>query len=80
MRVRRFATGIALSSILGLLLTQIDKFLLSRLLPLGDFGLYMLAVTLADALALLAAPLYGVLVPRFAELLQDEVLERGRAR
>ena len=71
LRVRRFATGIALSSILGLLLTQIDKLLLSRLLPLADFGLYMLAVTLADALALLAAPLYGVLVPRFAELLQD---------
>lgn len=67
-RIRGFASGIAATTFLGFLLTQVDKLLLSRLLPLSDFGLYMLAVSLADALALLAAPLYGALVPRFAQL------------
>jgi O-antigen/teichoic acid export membrane protein len=68
-RVRGFATGIAFTSILAFALTQIDKILLSKLLPLADFGLYVLASSLADALALLAAPFYTALLPRFAQLI-----------
>ena len=67
-RIQAFASGVAATSILGFLLTQIDKILLSKLLPLSDFGLYILAASLADALALLAAPLYGALLPRFVQL------------
>lgn len=67
-RVRGFATGLALSSFFGFLLTQVDKVLLSRLLPLEDFGRYALVVSLSDALAMLAAPLYAALLPRFVAL------------
>lgn len=67
-RVRGFASGLALSSLFGFLLTQVDKVLLSRLLPLDEFGRYTLVVSLADALAMLAAPLYAALLPRFVQL------------
>lgn len=67
-RIQEFASGIAATSILGFFLAQVDKILLSTLLPLSEFGLYMLAVSLADALALLAAPIYGALVPRFIQM------------
>lgn len=67
-RIRSFASGVATTSILGFFLTQVDKILLSKLLTLSDFGLYVLAASLADALALLAAPLYGALLPRFSQM------------
>ena len=69
-RVRRFAGGIALASLLGFALGQIDKLLLTRLLPMAEFGAYLLAATLADALALIAAPLYAVMLPRFVGLFE----------
>ena len=68
LRVRGFAAGIAASSLLAFALTQVDKLLLSRLLPLAELGTYVLAAALADTLALLAGPLYSALVPRFAQL------------
>ena len=67
-RIRGFAAGIAATSALGVLLTQVDKILLSRMLPLADFGGYVLAASLVDALSLLAAPLYAALTPRFVRL------------
>ncbi len=69
-RIRSFASGVAATSILAFLLTQVDKILLSRLLPLPEFGLYMLATSLADGLALLAGPLYAALLPRFSQMTQ----------
>jgi O-antigen/teichoic acid export membrane protein len=48
-RVRGFAGGIAASSLLAFVLTQIDKVLLSRLLTLAEFGTYVLAAALACA-------------------------------
>lgn len=68
-RVRAFAGGMAATTLLAFALTQVDKILLSRLLSLADFGAYMLATSLADTLALLAAPLYAALVPRFTQLI-----------
>lgn len=67
-RIRSFASGVAATSVLGFLLTQVDKILLSRLLPFSEFGLYMLATSLADALALLAGPLYAALLPRLSQM------------
>jgi O-antigen/teichoic acid export membrane protein len=68
-REREFAGGVAFVSITGFLLTQMDKVVLSRVLPLSEFGYYTLAASAATGLYLAIAPLYNALFPRFSELL-----------
>lgn len=65
--VWRFAAGMAATTFLALMLTQVDKVLLSRLLNLEDFGYYALATTVASGLALLVNPISQAYYPRFSE-------------
>ena len=64
----RFAAGMMVITGLALLLTQVDKILLSRLLTLEAFGYYALAGTVATALYLLSGPIGIAAYPRFTEL------------
>lgn len=66
--VWRFAGGMVGITFLALLLTQVDKILLSRLLTLRDFGYYALAGAVAGALSMLTGPIYQAFYPRFCEL------------
>lgn len=70
--VWRFAGGMATITLLSLLLTQVDKLLLSRLLPLEAFGHYTLAATAAGALYLVITPITTALFPRLVELLSQD--------
>ena len=63
-----FAGGLVGISGLALVLTQLDKVLLSRLLPLADYGYYTLASTLTGALAFIVTPISQAYFPRFSEL------------
>jgi O-antigen/teichoic acid export membrane protein len=63
-----FAAGIVALTFLGLLLTQIDKILLSRLLTLEAFGYYVLAGFLANSVYMLQGPIVAAVYPRFTEL------------
>jgi O-antigen/teichoic acid export membrane protein len=66
--VWRFAAGMSAIGVVGVLLTQVDKILLSKLLPLADYGAYMLATAIAATLYLFALPFFNVLYPRFSLL------------
>lgn len=66
--VWRFASGIIVTSFLVLLLTQMDKVLLSRLLSLENFGYYAFSATVAGVLYQLVVPVTQALYPRFSEL------------
>lgn len=66
--VWRFAAGMLGISLLALTLTQIDKMMLSRLLPLSDYARYMLATLVAASLETAIAPLFQALIPRFSRL------------
>lgn len=66
--VWRFAGGMVGITILALLLTQVDKILLSRLLTLSEFGYYTLAGTVAGALYMLIGPITQAFYPKFCEL------------
>ncbi len=57
------------STLLALMLTQVDKLLLSRLLTLEAFGYYALAGVVANGLYTLAAPITGAYYPRFTQLI-----------
>ncbi len=72
--VGRFAGGMAVITLLALLLTQIDKLLLSGLLSLEQFGYYALAGVVAGGLAQLITPMNAAIYPKFTELVthQDE--------
>lgn len=66
--ISRFAGGIVAITFLGLLLTQVDKILLSRLLSLGDYGYYTLAAVAAGGLYTLAFPIQQAYLPKINEL------------
>jgi O-antigen/teichoic acid export membrane protein len=63
----RFAAGIMAITMLALLLTQVDKILLTRLLPLKTFAYYALAGVLTSVLYMLNSPVNAAFYPRFTE-------------
>lgn len=64
----RFASGMLMLTFLSLLLTQIDKLLLSTLISLEDFGRYTLASLAAAALFTLISPISVTFLPRLTQL------------
>jgi len=64
----RFAAGISATSAVTLMLTQLDKVVLSRLVSLQLFGYYVLAGTVSDALYKVVTPLYVSIFPQFSRL------------
>jgi O-antigen/teichoic acid export membrane protein len=62
-----FAGGMFGISILVLVVTQVDKVLLTRLLSLEAYGHYALAATVAGALLLVVTPISQACYPRFSE-------------
>ena len=67
-RIRRFAGGMAATTLLVLLLTQVDKLLLSKLVSLEDLGYYTLAGSVSSALYFLSAPITTAVSPYLIEL------------
>jgi len=65
----RFAGGVMTITLLSLLLTQFDKILLSRLLPLKVFAIYAVAGVLSSALYTLSAPIGAAFYPSFTQLI-----------
>lgn len=63
-----FARGMMAQTLLTLLLTQVDKIILSRLLSLEMFGYYTLAGTFAGVLIQMISPITLAYFPRFTEL------------
>jgi O-antigen/teichoic acid export membrane protein len=66
--VWRFPAGMALTMISGVLLANVDRLLLSKLVPAEEFGKYTLAWTASGLLQLGIQPFYRAYFPRFVEL------------
>jgi O-antigen/teichoic acid export membrane protein len=64
----RFASGIIGISLVTILLTQLDKIILSKMLTLEMFGYYMLAFNVSNALNNLISPIFSALFPKFTQL------------
>ncbi len=67
-RTRGFTGAVAANAIVGVLLTQTDKIILSRTLSLESFGYYALAATVASFLWSIILPVNTAMFPRFAQL------------
>jgi len=62
----RFSAGITGITLLSLVLTQLDKILLTRLLPLADFGYYVLATAIAGLFTTAGAAVETAVFPLLA--------------
>lgn len=65
---RRFASTMTAISITAIALTQLDKLILSAHLTLQEFGVYVLAATLASGLYVLISPTFSIVYPAFSRL------------
>lgn len=70
----KFAGGMTILTILGVLLANLDKIMLSRLLPLETFGYYSVAASLAAGLVVVVNPIFSSIFPLYSYVvaLQDE--------
>jgi O-antigen/teichoic acid export membrane protein len=74
--VLKFSLTIAFTSSVWVLVTQTDKLVLSKLLPLAEYGYFTLAVLAASGVMMISGPISGALLPRMARL-QAEGDEAG---
>jgi O-antigen/teichoic acid export membrane protein len=66
--VGSFTAGVGGINVLSYLLTQLDKIILSRILPLSSFGYYTLAWTLGTFAYRFTGPIFNAYYPRIAQL------------
>lgn len=64
----RFAAGMSGVIVISLIITHMDKVILSRLLSLETFGYYVLAGFIGTSLYLLVVPLSYAITPKFIQL------------
>jgi O-antigen/teichoic acid export membrane protein len=74
--VWRFAAGMGGITVVSLIMSQMDKFILSKLLSLETFGYYTLAGVAATSLSRLIGPLVTAIFPRFTQLITLDDTER----
>lgn len=75
-RVWRFSAGMSVVALAGVVFTQMDKVILSKLLGLTEFGQYMLATLVVSGLYVLVTPFFNVVYPRFSALVaQGDTVE-----
>lgn len=66
-RVKHFVAGVGIINVLALLLTQLDKLILSKILSLQDFGYYSLAWTLGTLIYRLTGPISNAYYPKITQ-------------
>lgn len=74
--VLKFSLSVAFTSSVWVLVTQGDKLVLSKILPLADYGYFTMAVLAASGVSIVSGPLSSALLPRLA-LLQSQGDEVG---
>ena len=67
-KIGRFSAGMGGITIMAIILTQLDKALLSKMLSLEDFGRYALAGIVANSLYLIISPTFNVIYPHLSML------------
>jgi O-antigen/teichoic acid export membrane protein len=66
-----FAASMTLTSVLWIVLTQMDKVLLSDLLPLDQYGYFSLVALITTGIMMLTNPLVQALLPRMTVLVAE---------
>jgi O-antigen/teichoic acid export membrane protein len=69
-RVRRFAGGVTLLSVVAVVSSQLDKIVLARLVPLEAFGYYSFASSVAVGVTVFGQPILSATYPAMIEALE----------
>ncbi|MGA7159587.1 MAG: oligosaccharide flippase family protein [Bacteroidota bacterium] len=64
----KFSAGMGGIALFGVILTQLDKLILSKMLSLELFGYYMLASVVATSIGRVFTPVFFSIYPRFTQL------------
>lgn len=64
----RLSLTIAFTTSVWVLITQTDKLVLSKILPLSDYGYFTLAVLVANGITIVGGPVSSALMPRMTNL------------
>lgn len=67
-RILKFAYGVATTSVIWVILTQTDKLVLSKVVPLDEYGRFSMAVTLANGINLITGPITMAILPRMTSI------------
>lgn len=70
--IKTFATGVFLVGMFSALVGQLDKIILSGMIPLEQFGYYAIAASAAATLVILASPFGQAYFPRLVELFTEQ--------
>lgn len=66
--VLKFSLSIAFISFVWVLVTQTDKLILSKILPLADYGYFTVAVLVAGGIMIVSSPISSAIMPRMTRL------------
>lgn len=66
--VLKFSLAIAFTSSVWVLVTQTDKLVLSKILPLADYGYFTVAVLVASGIMIVSGPVSSAILPRMTRL------------
>jgi O-antigen/teichoic acid export membrane protein len=66
--VLKFSLSIAFTGSVWVMVTQTDKLVLSKLLPLSEYAYFTLAVLVASGVMVISGPISGALLPRMNKL------------
>lgn len=66
--VLKFSLSIAFTSSVWVLVTQTDKLILSKILPLADYGYFTVAVLVAGGIMIVSSPISSAIMPRMTRL------------
>jgi len=66
-KVKRFALGMMVVSVTGSIYSQVDKFILSGLMPLGQYGGYIISANLAAVIFMAVSPLTQAIFPELSK-------------
>jgi O-antigen/teichoic acid export membrane protein len=74
----RFSSGMAVTSISAIFLSNIDRIFLSKMLPTAELGKYAVAFTATGILQMGIQPFYRAFFPRYSELVWADDKKRIR--
>jgi O-antigen/teichoic acid export membrane protein len=66
--ILKFSFTIAFTSSVWVLVTQTDKLVLSKILPLTEYGYFTVAVLLASGILMICSPISNAILPRMSTL------------
>jgi len=67
-----FASGIAYATVIWVLVTQLDKLILSNVLPLPEYGYFALVAIVATGITQIGSPISQAILPRMTYLLSQD--------